>query len=45
MAFNSYDYTQLELHINLEDKGRCALPVVVKERLKHSGNVPSVTGA
>jgi len=34
MAFNSYDYTQLELHINIEDKGRCALPVVVKERCK-----------
>jgi hypothetical protein len=34
MAFNSYDYTQLELHINFEDKGRCALLVVVKERCK-----------
>jgi hypothetical protein len=34
MAFNSYDFTQLELHTNLEDKGRCALPVVVKERCK-----------
>jgi len=34
MAFNSYDYTQLELHINFEDKRRCALLVVVKERCK-----------
>jgi hypothetical protein len=32
VAFNSYDLTDIELHINLEDKGRCALPVVAEDK-------------
>lgn len=33
-AFNGNDYTTLELHHNLEGKGKLALPIVVKGRCK-----------
>jgi hypothetical protein len=46
IAFNSNDCTTLELHHNLESKGKLALRSVVKGRCKrHSGNMPNITGS